>query len=190
MVTFGAVNQTARNYARIRIPGSGRQFVGMGKDLYDNVPLAKELFDRANEILGFPITDIMFAGTDEQLKQTKVTQPAIFLHSVILARSLGDAFKPDMAAGSLAGRVQRAGSRRSARLRGRAEARVEARYGRCRKPASRIPRRWPRSSRCRTKRSRRSARRSTAWSFRPITTARASSSFRARTRRSTRPAPS
>ena len=71
----------------------------MGKDLYDNVPLAKELFDRANEILGFPITDIMFAGTDEQLKQTKVTQPAIFLHSVILARSLGDAFKPDMAAG-------------------------------------------------------------------------------------------
>lgn len=66
-------------------PGQGAQFVGMGKDLYDNVPLAKELFDRANEILGFPITDIMFAGTDEQLKQTKVTQPAIFLHSVILA---------------------------------------------------------------------------------------------------------
>ena len=80
-------------------PGQGAQFVGMGKDLYDNVPLAKELFDRANEILGFPITDIMFAGTDEELKQTKVTQPAIFLHSVILARSLGDAFKPDMAAG-------------------------------------------------------------------------------------------
>ena len=80
-------------------PGQGAQFVGMGKDLYDNVPLAKELFDRSNEILGFPITDIMFAGTDEQLKQTKVTQPAIFLHSVILARSLGDAFKPDMAAG-------------------------------------------------------------------------------------------
>ena len=80
-------------------PGQGAQFVGMGKDLYDNVPLAKELFDRANEILGFPITDIMFAGTDAQLKQTKVTQPAIFLHSVILARSLGDAFKPDMAAG-------------------------------------------------------------------------------------------
>ena len=73
-------------------PGQGAQFVGMGKDLYDNVPLAKELFDRANEILGFPITDIMFAGTDEQLKQTKVTQPAIFLHSVFLARSLGDAF--------------------------------------------------------------------------------------------------
>ena len=80
-------------------PGQGAQFVGMGKDLSDNVPLAQELFDRANEILGFPITDIMFAGTDEQLKQTKVTQPAIFLHSVILARSLGDAFKPDMAAG-------------------------------------------------------------------------------------------
>ena len=64
-------------------PGQGAQFVGMGNDLYDNVPLAKELFEKANEILGFPITDIMFAGTDEQLKQTKVTQPAIFLHSVI-----------------------------------------------------------------------------------------------------------
>ena len=99
MVTFGAVNQTARNYARIRIPGSGRPVRRNGQGPYDNVPLAKELFDRANEILGFPITDIMFAGTDEQLKQTKVTQPAIFLHSVILARSLGDAFKPDMAAG-------------------------------------------------------------------------------------------
>ena len=80
-------------------PGQGAQFVGMGKDLYDNVPLAKELFDKANEILGFSITDIMFAGTDEQLKQTKVTQPAIFLHSVILAKSLGDEFKPDMTAG-------------------------------------------------------------------------------------------
>ena len=81
-------------------PGQGAQFVGMGKDLYDNVPLAKELFDRANEILGFPITDIMFAGTDEQLKQTKVTQPAIFLHSVILARSLGE-FSALVAAGAL-----------------------------------------------------------------------------------------
>ena len=80
-------------------PGQGAQAVGMGKDLYDNVPEAKELFEKANDILGFRITDIMFAGTDEQLKQTKVTQPAIFLHSVILARSLGDAFKPDMAAG-------------------------------------------------------------------------------------------
>ena len=80
-------------------PGQGAQFVGMGKDLYDNVPLAKELFEKANEILGFPITDIMFAGTDEQLKQTKVTQPAIFLHSVILAKSLGADFKPEMTAG-------------------------------------------------------------------------------------------
>ena len=79
-------------------PGQGAQFVGMGKDLYDNVPLAKELFEKANEILGFPITDIMFAGTDEQLKQTKVTQPAI-LHSVILAKSLGADFKPEMTAG-------------------------------------------------------------------------------------------
>ena len=80
-------------------PGQGAQFVGMGKDLYDNVPLAKELFEKANEILGFPITDIMFAGTDEQLKQTKVTQPAIFLHSVILAKALGDQFNPQMVAG-------------------------------------------------------------------------------------------
>ena len=80
-------------------PGQGSQFVGMGKDLYDNNALAKELFDKADEILGFKITDIMFAGTDEQLKQTKVTQPAIFLHSVILAKSLGADFKPEMTAG-------------------------------------------------------------------------------------------
>jgi [acyl-carrier-protein] S-malonyltransferase len=80
-------------------PGQGAQFVGMGKDLYDNSPLAKELFEKANTILGFRITDLMFAGTDEDLKQTKVTQPAIFLHSVILAKTLGENFKPDMVAG-------------------------------------------------------------------------------------------
>ena len=80
-------------------PGQGSQFVGMGKDLYDNNPLAKELFDKADEILGFKITDIMFAGTDEQLKQTNVTQPAVFLHSVISALCLGDDFKPEMVAG-------------------------------------------------------------------------------------------
>ena len=80
-------------------PGQGSQFVGMGKDLYDNNPLAKELFDKADEILGFKITDIMFAGTDEQLKETKVTQPAVFLHSVISALCLGDDFNPDMTAG-------------------------------------------------------------------------------------------
>lgn len=71
----------------------------MGKDLYDNSPLAKEMFEKANELLGFNITDIMFNGSDEDLKQTKVTQPAIFLHSVILAKTMGDAFKPDMVAG-------------------------------------------------------------------------------------------
>ena len=80
-------------------PGQGAQFVGMGKDLYENNALAKELFDKADEILGFKITDIMFAGTDEQLKETKVTQPAVFLHSVIQALCLGEAFNPDMVAG-------------------------------------------------------------------------------------------
>ena len=80
-------------------PGQGAQFVGMGKDLYDNNAEARELFEKANEILGFRITDLMFAGTDEDLRQTKVTQPAIFLHSVILAKSLGADFRPDMVAG-------------------------------------------------------------------------------------------
>lgn len=80
-------------------PGQGAQFVGMGLDLYEEYPLAQELFENANEILGFPITDIMFEGTPEELKQTKVTQPAIFLHSVILSKILGNSFKPDMVAG-------------------------------------------------------------------------------------------
>ena len=80
-------------------PGQGAQFVGMGKDLYDNNPQAKELFEKANEVLGFRITDLMFEGTEDDLKQTKVTQPAVFLHSVILALTMGDEFKPDMVAG-------------------------------------------------------------------------------------------
>ena len=80
-------------------PGQGAQFVGMGLDLYETHPQAQELFERANKILGFSITDIMFEGTAEDLKQTKVTQPAIFLHSVILSKVLGDAFQPDMVAG-------------------------------------------------------------------------------------------
>ena len=80
-------------------PGQGAQFVGMGKDLYDNNPKAKELFEKANDILGYRITDIMFDGTDDELKQTKVTQPAVFLHSGIKAISLGDEFKPSMVAG-------------------------------------------------------------------------------------------
>jgi [acyl-carrier-protein] S-malonyltransferase len=79
-------------------PGQGAQFVGMGKDLYDNSPVAKEMFEKANDILGFRITDLMFEGTDEDLKQTKVTQPAIFLHSVILAATTED-FSPEMVAG-------------------------------------------------------------------------------------------
>ncbi|SMO84386.1 [Acyl-carrier-protein] S-malonyltransferase [Saccharicrinis carchari] len=80
-------------------PGQGAQFVGMGKDLYEKSEEAKALFEKANEILGFRITDLMFEGSDEDLKQTKVTQPAIFLHSVLLAKTMGDAFKPEMVAG-------------------------------------------------------------------------------------------
>lgn len=80
-------------------PGQGSQFSGMGKDLYDGSSLAKDLFEKANDILGFRITDTMFSGTDEELKQTRITQPAIFLHSVILAAAQGENFKPDMVAG-------------------------------------------------------------------------------------------
>ncbi len=80
-------------------PGQGAQFSGMGKDLYESNPIAKKLFDKADEILGFEITKIMFEGTDEELRQTKVTQPAVFLHSVISALCMGDAFQPEMTAG-------------------------------------------------------------------------------------------
>jgi [acyl-carrier-protein] S-malonyltransferase len=86
-------------------PGQGAQFIGMGKDLYDNSTEAKELFEKANDILGFRITNIMFNGTDEELKQTKVTQPAVFLHSVILAKVLGSDFQPAMVAGHSLGEL-------------------------------------------------------------------------------------
>lgn len=86
-------------------PGQGAQFVGMGKDVYDYNSQSKHLFERANEILGFRITDIMFDGTDEELKQTNVTQPSIFIHSVVLAKALGDSFKPDMVAGHSLGEL-------------------------------------------------------------------------------------
>jgi len=86
-------------------PGQGAQFTGMGLDLYENSPLAKELFEQANDILGFSITDVMFQGTAEELKETKVTQPAIFLHSVILAKVLGDSFQPEMVAGHSLGEL-------------------------------------------------------------------------------------
>ena len=86
-------------------PGQGAQFTGMGLDLYNNSHMAQELFEKANEILGFRITDIMFEGTAEQLKQTNVTQPAIFLHSVILAKVLGDSFQPEMVAGHSLGEI-------------------------------------------------------------------------------------
>ena len=113
-------------------PGQGAQAVGMGKDLYDNVPEAKELFEKANDILGFRITDIMFAGTDDELKQTKVTQPAVFLHSVIMAKALG--VKPDAAAGHSLGEF----SALVGKLR-----RVP---WPCRPPARHSPVRWPPSS--------------------------------------------
>lgn len=86
-------------------PGQGAQFTGMGLDLYENSPLAQELFEKANEILGFSITDVMFEGTAEELKETKVTQPAIFLHSVILAKVLGNSFQPEMVAGHSLGEL-------------------------------------------------------------------------------------
>ncbi|MGY5351567.1 ACP S-malonyltransferase [Wenyingzhuangia sp. IMCC45533] len=86
-------------------PGQGAQFTGMGKDLYDNSPLAKELFDKANKILGFDITKVMFEGSAEDLKKTNVTQPAIFLHSVIMAKVLGDSFQPSMVAGHSLGEL-------------------------------------------------------------------------------------
>lgn len=86
-------------------PGQGAQFTGMGLDLYENSPLAQELFEKANTILGFSITDVMFEGTAEELKQTKVTQPAIFLHSVILAKVMGNSFQPEMVAGHSLGEL-------------------------------------------------------------------------------------
>ena len=88
-------------------PGQGAQFVGMGKDLYEKHPVAKQFFEKANDILGFRISDIIFEGTDEELKQTKVTQPAVFLHSVISSLCLGDDFLPDMVAGHSLGEFRR-----------------------------------------------------------------------------------
>jgi len=105
IVNFAEIYQKTKNIYKLKkmkayvFPGQGAQFVGMGKDLYQNSDLAKELFEKANNILGFRITDIMFDGTVEELKQTKVTQPAIFLHSVVLAKTLGDSFCPDMVSG-------------------------------------------------------------------------------------------
>ncbi len=99
LVTLQRILTTINQMKVFVFPGQGSQFVGMGKDLYESNPLAKELFDKADAILGFKITDTMFAGTDDELKQTKVTQPAVFLHSVINALCLGDAFAPAMVAG-------------------------------------------------------------------------------------------
>ena len=103
-LTLHYICKRLKTYKHIKMkafvfPGQGAQFVGMGKDLYENSPLAKKLFEKANDILGYRITDIMFEGTDEDLRQTKVTQPAVFLHSVVSALCMGEAFKPEMTAG-------------------------------------------------------------------------------------------
>ena len=168
-------------------PGQGAQAVGMGKDLYDNVPEAKALFEQANEILGFRITDIMFAGTDEELKQTKVTQPAVFLHSVIMAKALG--VKPDAVAGHSLGEFSAlvvAGAlsfEDGLRLvfqtcDGHAESlRSRTRYDGGDPRDSTTPK-W-----------RKPAPRSTAWSWRPTTTAPANWSSRAASKRSMPPVP-
>ena len=103
---FAGLNKQQNKQMKAYIfPGQGAQFTGMGLDLYENSPLAQELFEKANNILGFSITDVMFEGTAEELKETKVTQPAIFLHSVILAKVLGDDFKPEMVAGHSLGEL-------------------------------------------------------------------------------------
>ena len=100
-----ALKQTIKQMKAYIFPGQGAQFTGMGLDLYENSPVAQELFEKANDILGFSITDVMFEGTADELKQTKVTQPAIFLHSVILAKVIGDDFKPEMVAGHSLGEL-------------------------------------------------------------------------------------
>ncbi len=99
------INKQRNKMKAYIFPGQGAQFTGMGLDLYEKSPLAQELFEKANDILGFSITDVMFEGTPEELKETKVTQPAIFLHSVILAKVLGDDFKPEMVAGHSLGEL-------------------------------------------------------------------------------------
>ena len=141
----------------------------MGKDLYDNVPEAKELFEKANEILGFRITDIMFAGTDEELKQTKVTQPAVFLHSVIMAKALG--VKPDAVAGHSLGEFSALVVAGALSFEDGLKL-VSKRAWPCRPPARPSPVRWLPSSVWRTRSLRRSALRPTVWSLPPTTTAR------------------
>ena len=131
-------------------PGQGAQFVGMGKDLYETILLTKEMFEKANEILGFRITDLMFAGTDEDLRQTKVTQPAIFLHSVILAKTLGDQFKPDMTAGHSLGEFSALVAAGALSFEDGLVL-VSKRAMRCRKPAKPPPRQWLPFWHCRTK---------------------------------------
>lgn len=155
-------------------PGQGAQFVGMGKDLYDNNPVAKEMFEKANEILGFRITDLMFEGTDEDLRQTKVTQPAIFLHSVILAKTMGEEFDPRWWPDIRSANFQLSLLPEHSALR-TVSASCRPAHRLCRKHAKSTPPQWLPCSPFPTRKSRKSVQVLTAQSCAPTTTAPASS---------------
>jgi hypothetical protein len=153
-------------------PGQGAQFVGMGKDLYDNNATARELFEKANEILGFRITDLMFEGTEDDLKQTKVTQPAVFLHSVILAKTLGEEFAPDMVAGHSLGELSALTAAGALSFEDGLRLVVHV-LTPCRRPARPSPQPWLPSSPFPMKKLKKFALPPKVWLLQPTTTARA-----------------